>query len=77
MASLKEEIAAANQRADRERGKALGKRFGGLRTRDEKIRLLLDEIQRFREANTFDTAAMRLWEPLERAARVVKKDLEG
>lgn len=77
MADLQELIAVGNKRADQNRVKALGKRFGGLRTREEKVRLLLDELTRFEAAAGLSLEQMRAWRPVQAALKVCQREYQG
>jgi hypothetical protein len=71
---LHAEIAAANGRKDKERVRALGKRFGGLRTKTEKLALLCQALRRFESEAAFSVEMMAQWKSVQAALKLVEKD---
>ena len=70
-------VAKSNAEKDRERGKALGKRFGGLRVREEKVMLLLDELRRFEADATLAVTDSRAWRKVKPLLAALELEMQG
>ena len=77
MSDVQALIARKNAEADRARGKAVGKRFSGLRLREEKVLLLLAELRRFEAVTTFSSKDLQSWRKVQPLLKMMEREMEG